>query len=362
MCPAKADLRRGRLTPGRLLVLLVAAEVFLWVSERFRWFAFNQHAGWTVLIAVGTAGVTMFLMVAWFLVSLLFRWRFQYSIRSLLVLFVAVAIPCDWMAWEMKKARKQREAVNVMPQGQMEGAYYDYQYQWSDHGHHMVLVPDDPAAPDWLEGLLGHDFFRRVVVVEMYSGTPLDEQFQHLEDLPALRVLDIRNLPVTDAGLKHLAGLSELETLVLQCTDVTDSGLEHLKGLSQLKCLCLTGADVTDAGLKHLRGLRMLEALDLCDTAVTDAGLEDLDALTGLRELYLDGTKITDGGLDHLKKLTHLQDLYVQDTKVTNGGVRNFQKALPKCKVKYGPTIGRASGAAGPSGGAGEIPAKKGAL
>ena len=35
--------------------------------------------------------------------GLIFRWRFQFSIRSLLVLTVAVAVPCSWLAVEVKE-------------------------------------------------------------------------------------------------------------------------------------------------------------------------------------------------------------------------------------------------------------------
>ena len=45
-------------TPGRLLVLLLAVEGTLLLSEQFRWFAFNEWKGWTVLIAIATVTVT----------------------------------------------------------------------------------------------------------------------------------------------------------------------------------------------------------------------------------------------------------------------------------------------------------------
>ena len=62
----------------------------------------QPHKGWTVLIAMAAVGLTMLLMLLWLLAALLFRWRFQYSLRSLLLLVVAVAIPCSWLAVEMK--------------------------------------------------------------------------------------------------------------------------------------------------------------------------------------------------------------------------------------------------------------------
>ena len=100
-----------RLTPDRLVLLLLAAEGLLWLSERYQWFAFNRHKGWTALIAVASVGVFFLSMLLWFVFALLFRWRFQFSIRSLLLLTVAVALPCSWLTVAMDAARGQREAV-----------------------------------------------------------------------------------------------------------------------------------------------------------------------------------------------------------------------------------------------------------
>ena len=102
--------RRFSPTPAWLIFGLLVVEGLLWLSERYQWFWFNEKKGWTVLIAVAVVGVAMLVMLLWFIVSLLFRWRFQFSIRSLLVLTVAVAMPCSWLGVEMKKAREQRNA------------------------------------------------------------------------------------------------------------------------------------------------------------------------------------------------------------------------------------------------------------
>jgi hypothetical protein len=52
-----------QLTPDRLLIALLAMEGFLLLSERFRWFAFNEHKGWTVLICLTTVGAGFVLML-----------------------------------------------------------------------------------------------------------------------------------------------------------------------------------------------------------------------------------------------------------------------------------------------------------
>ena len=106
--PEKARRRWFRITPDRCVVAILALEGFLLLSAWLRWFPFNQHKGWTVLVAWRRSG-TFVLMFLWFLAALLFRWRFQFSILSLLVLVVVVAVPFSWLATEMKQARDSGE-------------------------------------------------------------------------------------------------------------------------------------------------------------------------------------------------------------------------------------------------------------
>jgi hypothetical protein len=101
MTAPKPKLRWYRLTPDRFVIGLLAVECLLWLSERFHWFAFNEKKGWTVLIAVAAVGATILLVLLWLVASLLFRWRFQFGIRSLLIFTVVVAIPCSWLAVTM---------------------------------------------------------------------------------------------------------------------------------------------------------------------------------------------------------------------------------------------------------------------
>jgi uncharacterized protein YjbI with pentapeptide repeats len=121
----------------------------------------------------------------------------------------------------------------------------------------------------------------------------------------------------------------------LSGTTVTDAGLEHLKGLTQLQELSLTDTKVSGAGLEHLKELTNLQRLDLMHTEVTDAGLEGLKELTNLKGLNLWGTKVTDAGLERLRGLTKLQWLNLLGTAVTADGVRQFQQALPNCKIVH---------------------------
>ena len=104
-----------RSAPDRCVLGLLALEGFLLLSAWSRWFAFNQHKGWTVLICLASVGAALVLMSLWFLAALVFRLRFQFSMLSLMLLLpVVVAIPFAWLETEMNAAKKQREAVAAM--------------------------------------------------------------------------------------------------------------------------------------------------------------------------------------------------------------------------------------------------------
>jgi hypothetical protein len=314
--------RPDRLTPDRFVIGLLVVECLLWLSSEFDW----SPMIWTYLIAVAAVGATVVGMLFWFTVCLLFRWRFQFSIRSLLVLVVAAALPCSWLAVEMKKARKEWVIVRAIDK---EGGNVDF------GDEHLGGV--QPPGPAWLRGLLGLDFFRHVTGVDFATDhvTVTDAGLEDFKRLPQLRFLQLDDTHVTDAGLEHLKGLNQLEVLRLNRTHVTDAGLENLKGLTKLGGLYLAGTKVTDAGLVNLKGLTRLEFLDLFDAQVTDAGLSHLAGLTQLQALGLGNTKVTDAGLETLKGLSQLRELHLEGTKVTDEGVKRLHQALPKCNIIY---------------------------
>ena len=141
--------RRFRPTPAWLIFGLLVVECLLWLSELHRWFWLIGHKGWTVLIAVAVAGGAMLVLLLWFLVCLVFRWRFQFSIRSLLVLAAAVAVPCSWLAVELKNAREQHAAVKEWEKA---GCVTLYRI--------ACLAPGvKPDAPAWLRKLASNEFF-----------------------------------------------------------------------------------------------------------------------------------------------------------------------------------------------------------
>jgi hypothetical protein len=369
---AKRFRRWFRLTPDRCVVGLLAVEGLLWLPDHFRW----APKGWPVLIALATLGTVILLMLLWFAVALVFRRRFQFSIRALLLLTLAVAIPFSWLATRMKEAKEQDEMVCMIDR--LGGAIVPGHLNDLDE----LLLGRPPSIP-LLRRWLGDDFFDDIDGLSLNHTEVTDNALPRFAAWKEqLRVLDLGETLVTDAVLENLQGFNRLEALRLNETRVTGVGLVHvgdlvhlteldlsliniadadlarLKSLTQLRQLKLSGTLVTDAGLPEIAKLQRLQDLSLDKTKIGDAGLTCLEGLTKLDTLNLSFTKVTDTGLAHFNRLTQLQCLQLDATAVTDAGLRHLkgckglrelslynthitgtgllelQKALPKCRIK----------------------------
>ncbi len=183
----QSRVRWFHLTPGRVVIGLPAVEGLFWLSERFQWPAW--HKGYAVLAAVASVGLTMLLMLLWLVSAIVFRRRFQFSIRSLLVLTVAVALPCSWLAVEKRAANQQRLVADEIKKM---GGFVQYDYEFAGPRAAQIATgaitsgslppwyvakfipnPRPPVAPRLLI-LLGDDFFSHVVDVS-FSETPVTD-------------------------------------------------------------------------------------------------------------------------------------------------------------------------------------------
>ena len=177
MTDPAAQLRWYRLTPDRFVVGLLVVECLLWLSERFQWSSFNAHKGWTVLLAVAVVGLAFLVVLFWFVAALLFRWRFQFSIRSLLVLTVAVAVPCSWMAVGMRAAKRQKDAVTEIKKLRGEVMYFyveaDGSRAYTNDSQHLGVA--------WLRRLLGGDFLAETCLVDLTGTKVTDEGVKELQ-------------------------------------------------------------------------------------------------------------------------------------------------------------------------------------
>jgi predicted negative regulator of RcsB-dependent stress response len=224
------------------------------------------------------------------------RW-YQFSLKTLLVVLTLLCLgPGGYVAYEQRKAREQKAAVEAIEK----------------LGGKVETNNKVPGRSPMLRQILGDESVGNVVSVTL------------------------NDTDVTDAGLVHLSGLKGLKHLSLNKTQVTDAGLQHLSGLKELTYLCLDGRQMTESGLRHLAGLKELKYLQLQDPELTDAGLVHLAKLKGLKSLFLDNTQVTDSGLVHLAGVKSLTWLTLINTQVTDAGIAELQKALPKCKISHG--------------------------
>jgi hypothetical protein len=186
-------------TPARLLILLLVIEAILLLSKP--WFP----KGYAVLIAIASVGVTMMLMLLWLVLALLFHWRFQFSLRSLLVATVAVAIPFSWLAVEMKKAREQREVVEAIRKVGGSGLYdYDRLLPSASRPIWLRKFP----SPPWLRKLVGDDFLGNVVTVVWSGDKMTDADLANLQLFPTLKCLSLFGTKVSSPLKKSLVGVA----------------------------------------------------------------------------------------------------------------------------------------------------------
>jgi hypothetical protein len=94
-------------TVGKFLFAILASQVVLYLSQHFKWFAFNQLKGHSVVITV-TATTIGLLLIAGVLV--LGR-RAQFTLATLMLMVPVMAIPCSWLVREMNQARRQSQIV-----------------------------------------------------------------------------------------------------------------------------------------------------------------------------------------------------------------------------------------------------------
>jgi hypothetical protein len=264
----KSKLRFFRLTPGVWFLVLLALDAALFVSKMW------IPKGWPVLIAVALVGATIPLMLLGYLFAIIFRWRFQFGIRSLLLLTIAVAIPFSWLAVEMQKAKKQQENYQAFFQ---RGAHLGYHYCdiESDVSGRVVRRKDFPRLPYRIENLFGPHFFFHVCDVTISNTS----DFAKLNVFEELHSLNASQFPVVDADLEPIGDLQQLKELNLSFTKITDSGLKHVAALRQLQNLKLEDTGITDAGLKYLVELKELRSLNLQQTKITEAGISELEKL-----------------------------------------------------------------------------------
>jgi hypothetical protein len=187
--------------PDRLVLLLLVAVVQLFTSNWLGWP--HWHRGYAVVTCVATVAAALLVMALWWALALMFRRRFQFGIWSLLALCVVAAVPCSWMAVEIKNAKEQRVAAETIENAR--GSVL-YNHQFDPLGHLIVIQQGSPGSP-WLCKLLGDDLFASAVWVS-FVGDAIShstrEQFKVCDYLG-----DVVHPSRARRGRKHRPGATQ---------------------------------------------------------------------------------------------------------------------------------------------------------
>jgi hypothetical protein len=198
-----------RPTFRRGLFALLGVEACLLLVERCGWVGLVKGSGgreieilaivtaWAAVVIAGLAAVIWLLIRG-------FRRRFQYSLRSLLLLTLLVSVGMSWFATTAQRTKRERKAAQAIQR---------------------------------LGGRIWWDVF-----------------FRHQTNfLSEVNYVDFAGEKVTDEALQNLSELKHLLRLNLNNTDVTESQLQYLKGLTQLKWLQLAAPSVRNEAVKELQ-------------------------------------------------------------------------------------------------------------
>ena len=138
-----------------------------------------------------------------------------------------------------------------------------------------------------------------------------------VEMFPNLRELHLDETDIRDSGIDDLSALKKLEILKLKRTPIT---LKEGPGLSQLKSLKsidLEGSLVSNHGVAQLAQLKNLEYVNLTHTHTDGETLKALEKLLTLKRLSLKGTRV---GFQALKRLaTANQHLELSELLISRG-------------------------------------------
>jgi hypothetical protein len=264
-------------------------------------------------------------------------WRrfLRFSLRGLLLLVLLVSV---WLGWQVNRAHKQRRAIAKI---QELGGSVIFDYQVIESRYHESALhwnpKNEPAAAPWLRDLVGEEYFREVIAVDLDETPTRDEDLWILDDLPRVEFLWLGKTQVTDHALERIAyALPELKGLGCFEAKLSDQGLAPLGVLRNLHQLNLWNVPIGDDGIRHLAPLAKMRQLTLDGTLVSDKGLVHLANMHEIDEwLGLYGTQVTDDGLKHLAHMKKARNINLLKSRVSGKGGTWLSEQLPKCHVSF---------------------------
>ena len=142
-----------------------------------------------------------------------------------------------------------------------------------------------------------------------------------------------RNGKIDADILATLQPLKEL-SLELRGLPLSDAGLKSLLAKATLVGLDVSGSEISDRGFQVLASARVsLRLLDLSFTRIGDVGLKSVASQSELRHLSLIDCRVTDCGIESLSRLARLREIYLAKTAVSASAAEQLRRRLPACRI-----------------------------
>ncbi len=119
------------------------------------------------------------------------RRRLRYSLRYLMIVVAAIAIP---LGWKMNRLHCQRAVVAEIEQI---GGHVSHQYP-------ELIAQTEPPGPQRLRQIFGEDVFNPVVEIEINDRRLSDQLVERIANLPDLRNLAIISDCITELPTEAL--------------------------------------------------------------------------------------------------------------------------------------------------------------
>ena len=149
--------------------------------------------------------------------------------------------------------------------------------------------------------------------------------------------VDFRGTSIGNDALQHLSGLRRVRVVLLSETAITDVGAIQLGKISTLRNVDLRNCPISNAGIAPLSEIAELRALRLSgkngNTTVDDDALGDIAKMTKLKVLAMDQLWVGSEGLSQLTELTELEELYLSKTLVDDESLALLAQ-FPKLKKR----------------------------
>ena len=302
--------------------------------------------------------LVVFLEGAWFFVFWQIRrpevasqprhFRFQFSLRTLLLLVLLVSLGMSWLATRIGQTDQECRIADSIESHQGDLCWgieiRNDRFYGSYRPSKDVLPWNAYDAVRFLES--PYSIFRTIQTVSFARYTDRHPTLMTRTDfamsadvlsqighLKHLRQLNLAGTNTTDEMLAGIQNMRSLEELNLQRTAITDDGLKHLRRFHRLRHLNVSETRVTGVGFDYLDGLTHLEVLNLDGTPITSEGLASLQGLRSLDYLDLQTTTITDNAVDYLARMSNLRCVCLGGTNVTDAGIERLRHLRPSLKI-----------------------------